>query len=212
MLFKTTSPCHQVVVLVNWATVTVTVKQMLQVSVLKSFKNYNSKITQCTMACRVSSTWSGGRGRGGWGGRVRRYIGARAWGDGASDLRTGRRAHRGTAGGHWREIEYSGYNWNNMLLQERYRLTSILLVLHWQSYVSASVLLWVITIPSLLIPDIGSRPCSSQFSTDHLLSVRASCFDLPLSEFDMVVRSQLMAGMDDDTRTTQHNRNRDRDR
>ena len=53
---------------------------------------------------------------------------------------------------------------------------------------------------------IGSRPCSSQFSTDHLISVRASC-----SELDMVVMGQLMAGMND-SRTTSHHRNRERDR
>jgi hypothetical protein len=54
---------------------------------------------------------------------------------------------------------------------------------------------------------IGSKPCSSQFSTDHLLSVRASCSELTRSELDMVVMGQLMAGMNDDTRTTPHRKN-----
>ena len=42
---------------------------------------------------------------------------------------------------------------------------------------------------------IGSKPSSSQFSTDHLMSVRASCFELTRSELDMVVMCQLMAAM-----------------
>ena len=41
---------------------------------------------------------------------------------------------------------------------------------------------------------IGCRPCSSQFSTDQIMSVRASCSELTRSELDMVVMGQLMAG------------------
>ena len=41
---------------------------------------------------------------------------------------------------------------------------------------------------------LGSRPCSSQFSADHLLSVLASCSELTRSELDMAVMGQLMAG------------------
>ena len=56
-----------------------------------------------------------------------------------------------------------------------------------------------------------SHPCSSQFSTDHLLSVRASCSELTRSELDTVVMGQLMAGMNDDSRTTPRQRHRERD-
>ena len=51
---------------------------------------------------------------------------------------------------------------------------------------------------------LGSQPCSSQFSTEHLLSVRVSCSELTRSELDMVVMGQLMAGVNDDITTTQH--------
>ena len=54
---------------------------------------------------------------------------------------------------------------------------------------------------------IGCRPCSSQFSTDQIMSVRASCSELTRSELDMVVMGQLMAGMNDDSRTNPHARN-----
>ena len=56
---------------------------------------------------------------------------------------------------------------------------------------------------------VGSQPCSSQFSTDHLLSVGASCSELTRSELDMVVMGQLMAGMNDDSSTNPHSRNRE---
>ena len=48
---------------------------------------------------------------------------------------------------------------------------------------------------------IGSRPCSSQFSADHLMSVQASCSELSRSELDMVVMGQLMGGINDETTT-----------
>ena len=47
----------------------------------------------------------------------------------------------------------------------------------------------------------SSRPCSAQFTSDHVLSVRASCSELTRSELDMVVMGQLMAGMNDDPKT-----------
>lgn len=40
---------------------------------------------------------------------------------------------------------------------------------------------------------IGCQPCSSQFSTDQIMSVRASCSELTRSELDMLVMGQLMA-------------------
>ena len=58
---------------------------------------------------------------------------------------------------------------------------------------------------------LGSKPCSSQFSADHLLSVRASCFELTCSELDMVVMGQLMAGMNDDTTTNTASGHRGKD-
>ena len=48
---------------------------------------------------------------------------------------------------------------------------------------------------------VGSIACSSQYSTDHLMSVRAFCFELTRSELDMVVMRQLMVGMNNDTTT-----------
>ena len=58
---------------------------------------------------------------------------------------------------------------------------------------------------------IGSRPCSSLFSTAQSMSVRASCSELTRSELDMIVMGQLMAGMNDDSRTNPHARNRGKD-
>ena len=52
------------------------------------------------------------------------------------------------------------------------------------------------------------KPCSSQFSTDHVMSVRASCSELTRSELDMVVMGQMMAGMNDDTTTNSESRHR----
>lgn len=61
---------------------------------------------------------------------------------------------------------------------------------------------------------LGSKPCVSQFSADHLQSVRASCFELTRSELDMVVMGQLMAGMNDEktTNTASGHRGKDRQR
>ena len=58
---------------------------------------------------------------------------------------------------------------------------------------------------------IGSRPYLSQYTSDYVLSVRASCSELTRSELDMFVMSQLMAGMKDDTKTNTHARNREKD-
>ena len=55
---------------------------------------------------------------------------------------------------------------------------------------------------------IRSKPCSSQFSTDHVMSVRVSCSELTRSELDMVVMGQMMAGMNDDTTTNSMSRHR----
>ena len=55
---------------------------------------------------------------------------------------------------------------------------------------------------------IRSKPCSSQFSTDHVMSVRASCSELTRSELDMVVMGQMTAGMNDDTTTNSVSRHR----
>ena len=59
---------------------------------------------------------------------------------------------------------------------------------------------------------LGSQPCSSQFSADHLLSVRASCSELTRSELDMVVMGQLMSEMNDDTTTNPVSRHRPKER
>ena len=59
---------------------------------------------------------------------------------------------------------------------------------------------------------LGSQPCSSQFSGDHLMSVRASCSELTHSELDMAVMGQLMAAMNDDTTTNTMSRHRAKDR
>ena len=59
---------------------------------------------------------------------------------------------------------------------------------------------------------LGSQPCSTQFSADHLLSVRASCSELTRAELDMVVMCQLMAGMNDDTTTNPGSRHRPKER
>ena len=58
---------------------------------------------------------------------------------------------------------------------------------------------------------LGSQPCSSQFSGDNLMSVRASCSELTHSELNMAVMGQLMAAMNDDT-TTNTSRHRAKDR
>ena len=59
---------------------------------------------------------------------------------------------------------------------------------------------------------LGSNPCSTQFSSDHLLLVRASRCELTRSELDMVVMGQLMAGLDDTSKTNTHSRNREKER
>ena len=59
---------------------------------------------------------------------------------------------------------------------------------------------------------LGSKPCSSQFSANHLLSVCVSCFKLTRSELDMVGLGQLMAGMNSDTTTNTASGNRGKDR
>ena len=59
---------------------------------------------------------------------------------------------------------------------------------------------------------LSSQPCSTQFSADHLMSVRSSCSELSRSELDMVVMGQLMAGMDDTSTTNPHSRNKEKPR
>ena len=59
---------------------------------------------------------------------------------------------------------------------------------------------------------LSSQPCSTQFSADHLMSVRSSCSEISCSELDMVVMNQLMTGMDDTSTTNPHSRNKEKPR
>ena len=59
---------------------------------------------------------------------------------------------------------------------------------------------------------LSSQPCSTQFSADHLMSVRSSCSEISCSELDMMVMGQLMTGMDDTSTTNPHSRNKEKPR